>query len=293
MSAHAAPVGPAAGAIPGATPGAPPASRAPALVIEQLFKRYDHQPAVEGLSLDVRRGEVFGLIGPNGAGKTTTLKILVGLLKPDYGRVVVDGHDILREPYDYKAAIGYLPEATTLPDYLTGEEFLSFVGRLREMPRDALRARIADLFRKLDLEPKRRELIVTYSKGMRQKIAFAASVVHGPALLVLDEPLIGVDPAGQHEIKEEARDVTRRGGSVIVSTHMLDTAEKLCDRLGVMHHGRLAAVGSLEDLRAASRSGSHATLEEVFLRLTEEAALPPPPEPPRRRGFGLGRGGRR
>ncbi|OGS51058.1 MAG: hypothetical protein A3K65_00925 [Euryarchaeota archaeon RBG_16_68_12] len=258
--------------------------------MDQLFKRYDGRPAVEGLSLAVGRGEVFGLIGPNGAGKTTTLKVLVGLLKPDYGRVVVDGHDILREPYDYKASIGYLPESSTLPDYLTGEEFLSFVGRLREMPRDALRARIADLFRKLDLEPKRRELIVTYSKGMRQKIAFAASVIHGPTLLILDEPLIGVDPAGQYEIKAEAREVTKRGGSVIVSTHMLDTAEKLCDRLGVMHHGRLAAIGTLADLQATAQTGSHATLEEVFLRLTEEAAMPPPPETPRRRfGFGLGR----
>jgi len=292
MSAPATPWSPAA-ASSAPVPPAAPASGPPALIIEQLFKRYDKQPAVEGLTLDVRQGEVFGLIGPNGAGKTTTLKILVGLLKPDYGRVVVDGHDILRDPYDYKASIGYLPEASTLPDYLTGEEFLSFVGRLREMPPDALRARITDLFRKLDLEPKRKELIVTYSKGMRQKIAFAASVIHGPRLLILDEPLIGVDPAGQYEIKEEARDVTRRGGSVIVSTHMLDTAEKLCDRLGVMHHGRLAAVGTLEDLRGAAQTGSHATLEEVFLRLTEEASLPPPPEPPRRRGFGFGLGGRR
>jgi ABC-2 type transport system ATP-binding protein len=278
-------------AAPPATPGAGVSAVGnPALWIDQLFKRYDGRPAVEGLSLAVARGEVFGLIGPNGAGKTTTLKVLVGLLKPDYGRVVVDGHDILLEPYDYKASIGYLPESSTLPDYLTGEEFLSFVGRLREMPRDALRARIADLFRKLDLEPKRRELIVTYSKGMRQKIAFAASVLHGPMLLILDEPLIGVDPAGQYEIKSEVREVTKRGGSVIVSTHMLDTAEKLCDRLGVMHHGRLAAMGTLADLQATAQTGSHATLEEVFLRLTEEAAMPPPPEAPRRRlGFGLGR----
>ncbi len=293
MSLPAIPPVPSATTTPGSTP--PPAAgpASAALVIDQLFKRYDKQPAVEGLSLAVGRGEVFGLIGPNGAGKTTTLKILVGLLKPDYGRVVVDGHDIFRDPYDYKAAIGYLPEATTLPDYLTGEEFLSFVGRLREMPPEALRVRTSELFRKLDLEPKRKDLIVAYSKGMRQKIAFAASVVHDPTLLILDEPLIGVDPAGQYEIKEEARQVTRRGGSVIVSTHMLDTAEKLCDRLGVMHHGRLAAVGTLEDLRTASASGSHATLEEVFLRLTEEAAQPPPPEPPRRRGLGWGLGGRR
>ena len=256
---------------------------APALVVENLWKRYDGKPAVEGISLEVRRGEVFGLIGPNGAGKTTTLKIVVGLLKPDHGRVLVDGHDILANPYEYKSSIGYLPEATTLPDYLSGVEFLTFVGRLREMPRDVLHARMSDLFRRLDLEAPRRDLIVTYSKGMRQKLAFAASVIHTPQLLILDEPLIGVDPAGQHSIKEEVRDVTRRGGSVVVSTHMLDTAEKLCDRLAVMHRGAIAAMGSLADLRGAARTGEDATLEDVFLRLTEEAAVPAPTEPPKRR----------
>ena len=261
----------------------------PALVIENLFKRYDGRPAVEGLSLAVGAGEVFGLVGPNGAGKTTTIKVVVGLLRPEWGRVLVDGHDILVEPYGYKAGVGYLPETTTLPDYLTGQEFLSFVGRLREIPRDALEARISDLLKRLDLRSQRKDLIVTYSKGMRQKLAFAASVIHRPKLLILDEPLIGVDPAGQYAIKEEVRGVTRRGGSVVVSTHMLDTAEKLCDRLAVVHHGRVAAMGTLEDLRATARTGEHATLEEVFLRLTEEAALPLPPEPPRRGLFRLGR----
>ena len=262
----------------------------PALVIENLWKRYDGKTAVEGLSLAVRGAEVFGLIGPNGAGKTTTLKIVVGLLKPEAGRVIVDGHDILAEPYEYKSSIGYLPESTTLPDYLSGIEFLTFVGRLREIPRDVLEARIAELLRQLDLESPRKDLIVTYSKGMRQKLAFAASVIHNPKVLILDEPLIGVDPAGQHAIKAEARNVTRRGGSVVVSTHMLDTAEKLCDRLAVMHRGRIMAMGTLADLRAAARTGEDATLEDVFLRLTEEAAVPAVPEAPRRRSlFSRGR----
>ena len=263
---------------------------APAFVIENLWKRYDGKPAVEGLSLSIRAREVFGLIGPNGAGKTTTLKIVVGLLKPDAGRVLVDGHDILAEPYEYKSSIGYLPESTTLPDYLSGVEFLTFVGRLREMPRDVLGARISELMRRLDLETKKKDLIVTYSKGMRQKLAFAASVIHNPKLLILDEPLIGVDPAGQHAIKEDVRNVTRRGGSAVVSTHMLDTAEKLSDRLAVMHRGRIAAMGTLADLRAAARTGEDATLEDVFLRLTEEAAVPAPAETPRRRSlFSRGR----
>jgi ABC-2 type transport system ATP-binding protein len=254
-------------------------------VVENLWKRYDGKPAVEGLSLSIRPAEVFGLIGPNGAGKTTTLKIVVGLLKPDAGRVLVDGHDILAEPYEYKSLIGYLPEATTLPDYLSGVEFLTFVGRLREMPRDVLEARITELLRGLDLVGPKKDLIVTYSKGMRQKLAFAASVIHSPKLLILDEPLIGVDPAGQHAIKEEAREVTRRGGSVVVSTHMLDTAEKLCDRLAVMHRGRIAAMGTLPELRGTARAGADATLEDVFLRLTEEAAVPAPADAPRRRSL--------
>src|SRR3989449_3107577 len=255
----------------------------PAFLIENLVKRYDGKTAVEGISLSVRAAEVFGLIGPNGAGKTTTLKIVVGLLKPDAGRVVVDGHDILADPYAYKSSIGYLPESTTLPDYLSGIEFLTFVGRLREIPGDILEARIAELLRQLDLEAPKRDLIVTYSKGMRQKLAFAASVIHNPKLLILDEPLIGVDPAGQHAIKEEARAITRRDGSVVVSTHMLDTAEKLCDRLAIMHRGRIAAMGTLADLRAAARTGEDATLEDVFLRLTEEAAVPAPAATPLRR----------
>jgi len=262
----------------------------PALLIENLVKRYDGKTAVEGISLSVRPGEVFGLIGPNGAGKTTTLKIVVGLLKPDNGRVVVDGHDILREPVAYKSSIGYLPESTTLPDYLTGTEFLTFVGRIREMSPDVLAGRIAELLKRLDLDAPKRDLVVTYSKGMRQKLAFAASVIHNPKLLILDEPLIGVDPAGQHAIKEEARGVARRGGSVVVSTHMLDTAEKLCDRLAVMHRGRIAAMGTVVDLRAAARTGEDATLEDVFLRLTEETTVPAPPEAPRRRSlFSRGR----
>jgi len=256
-----------------------------ALVIQGLHKRYDGKPAVEGLSLSVEPGEVFGLIGPNGAGKTTTLKVVVGLLKPDYGRVVVGGHDVLASPYDYKAAVGYLPETTNLPDYLTGLEFLAFVGRLRDMPRDVLEARITALVKRLGLESAARDLIVTYSKGMRQKTAFAASVIHNPQLLILDEPLVGVDPAGQYELKGEVHEVTHRGGSVIVSTHMLDTAEKLCDRLAVMHRGRIVALGTLAELRNVAQAGADATLEQVFLRLTEEAGQPPTPEPPRRRSL--------
>jgi len=259
------------------------------LAIENLWKRYDGKTAVEGLSLAVQPREVFGLIGPNGAGKTTTLKIIVGLLRPDFGRVVLDGHDILGQPYDYKASIGYLPEATTLPDYLSGVEFLTFVGRLREVPREALGLRMTDLLHRLDLDGPKRDLIVTYSKGMRQKLAFAASVIHQPSLLILDEPLIGVDPAGQYAIKEEARTVTRRGGSVIVSTHMLDTAEKLCDRIAVMQHGRIAAMGTLAELRSTSRAGADATLEDVFLKLTEEAGQPAPPETSRRTLLGMRR----
>ena len=259
------------------------------LIIENLWKRYDGKPAVEGLSLFVQPGEIFGLVGPNGAGKTTTLKIVVGLLKPDYGRIVVDGRDVAENPFEYKAGVGYLPESTTLPDYLTGLEFLTFVGRLREMPREALEARIADLLRRLDLDGPKRDLIVTYSKGMRQKLGFAASVVHGPRMLILDEPLIGVDPAGQHAITEEARAVTRQRGAVVVSTHMLDTAEMLCDRIAVVHRGRIAAMGTLAELRGAARTGADSTLEDVFLRLTEEAAIPQSPEPPRRPRFPWGR----
>ncbi len=252
--------------------------------IQQLWKTYDGQVALQGLFLQAYPGEIVGLIGPNGAGKTTTLKILVGLLRPDYGVVRVKGHDVLADAVAYKADIGYMPEAPTLPEYLTPSEFLGYVGRIRNLPKDRIAARTSELLGSLDLGRKAEETIASLSKGMKAKIAFAAAILHEPPILILDEPLIGIDPAGQHLLKERLVSMAHAGGTVLVSTHQLDTAERLCQRVAIVNHGRNVATGDLAALRAQAHTGAEGSLEEIFLRLTEEAAVAPA-EAPRRRGW--------
>ncbi len=256
----------------------------PVLNIQNLWKKYDDAPALQGLYLASYPGEIFGLIGPNGAGKTTTIKILVGLLRPDAGDVRLLGEDILRDPVSYKANLGYMPEAPTLPEYLTPTEFLGYVARVRNLPRERIAPRTAELLRRYDLAPKADETIASLSKGMKAKVAFAAATIHDPAFLILDEPLIGIDPAGQHLIKEQLLDMAKAGRTVFVSTHQLDTAERLCSRVAIIHHGRNVATGDLAGLRSQAHAGEQQSLEEIFLKLTEEAALPEP-ERPRRRSF--------
>ncbi len=256
----------------------------PVLNIQNLWKAYDGKPALQGLFLAMYPGEIFGLIGPNGAGKTTTIKILVGLLRPDAGEVRMFREDILRDPISYKSRIGYMPEAPTLPEYLTPTEFLGYVARVRNLPRDAIAARTQELLRMYELAAKADDTIASLSKGMKAKLAFAAATVHKPSFLILDEPLIGIDPAGQHLLKEQLADMAKAGGTVLVSTHQLDTAERLCSRVAIIHHGRNVATGDLASLRSQAHAGEHQSLEEIFLKLTEEAALPEP-ERPRRRGI--------
>ena len=236
--------------------------------LQQLWKSYDGKPALQGLFFDARPGEIVGLIGPNGAGKTTTLKILVGLLRPDYGLVRVKGNDVLADPISYKADVGYMPEAPTLPEYLTPNEFLGYVGRIRNLPRDRIADRTRELLAILDLAPKADETIASLSKGMKAKVAFAAAILHEPSILVLDELAA----------------MARAGATVLVSTHQLDTAERLCGRVAIVNHGRNVATGDLAALRAQAHTGAEGSLEDVFLRLTQEAVAPAI-EPPRPRGW--------
>src|SRR5438552_7570623 len=216
--------------------------------VQQLWKSYERKPALQGLSLDARAGEIMGLIGPNGAGKTTTLKILVGLLRPDYGVVRVKGHDVLQDPVSYKADIGYMPEAPTLPEYLTPSEFLGYVGRIRNLPKDGIASRTSELLKVLDLAPKADETIASLSKGMKAKVAFAAAVIHEPSILVLDEPLIGIDPAGQHLLKQRLGGIARAGPTARRATHQLYPAAALSRRRAAVNSGRNVATGDLEAL---------------------------------------------
>ncbi len=263
----------------------------PIVELVDVWKAYNGVQALQGLKLEVFRGEMFGLVGPNGAGKTTTLKIIVGLLRMDRGFVRVNGYDVMEEPYGYKRFIGYVPETVSLPDYLTVEEFLIYLGRIRGVPNKQIRQRIDLYLRTFDLEDKRKTLTLFLSRGMKQKAAMASALIHDPDLLILDEPLVGIDPAGQHRIKVMFNERIKDGKAVFVSTHMLDTAERICDRVAVIHRGRNVAAGDLKSLRRLSETGEDATLEKVFLKLTEEAEKEDaeiysekPPER-RRRGF--------
>lgn len=243
---------------------------APLIELIDVWKSYNGFQALRGLNLRVESGEIFGLLGPNGAGKTTTLKIIVGLLRMDRGVVKVKGIDISREQYEYKKLIGYVPENLSLPEYLTLEEFLVYSGKIRNLPRDEIRERMNYYIELFELKEKRKSLLLSLSRGMRQKAAIISALIHDPEILILDEPFIGIDPAGQRMLKDIFVERVRRGGTVFISTHLLDTAERLCDRVAIIYRGQNIAFGTLESLRKVSKSGEDATLEEVFLKLTEE-----------------------
>jgi ABC-2 type transport system ATP-binding protein len=247
--------------------------------LTNVWKAYDEVQALSGLDLEVLRGEIFGLVGPNGAGKTTCLKIIVGLLEMDKGLINVNGLDPTENPYEYKRSIGYVPESVSIPDYLTVEEFLIYSGKIRGVPNDLIRQRTDSYLRIFDLEDKRKSLVLLLSKGMKQKAAMASALIHDPDLLILDEPLIGIDPAGQHTIKELFTTRIKENKTIFLSTHMLDTAERMCNRVAIIHRGRNVATGDLKRLRSLSETGENATLEEVFLKLTEEIEIAPSKEP--------------
>lgn len=258
-----------------------------------VWKVYNGVQALQGLDLEVLRGEIFGLIGPNGAGKTTAIKIIVGILKMDKGTVRVGGHDVTDNPYGYKRLIGYVPEMVSLPDYLTVEEFLTYSGKIRGVPSPGIREQTDFYLRVFELEEKRKAMIFFLSRGMKQKAAMASALIHDPDVLILDEPFIGIDPAGQYRVKELFNERVRAGKTIFVSTHMLDTAERLCNRVAIIHRGKGIASGDMENLRRLSKTGENTTLEEVFLKLTQEAAQPYPEELPKRRPFSLFRFGGR
>ncbi|MBN1677101.1 MAG: ABC transporter ATP-binding protein [Candidatus Thermoplasmatota archaeon] len=256
-----------------------------AVQAENLVKIYEEGTrALDGFSLSAFEGEMLGLIGPNGAGKTTTIKILVGLLMQDAGKVTIMGYNTLADSIGYKKYIGYMPEAPALPEYLTTVEFLGYVGRIRGIEKDALAKRVEELLRQLELVPKANDTVATLSKGMRAKLAFAAATIHRPKVLILDEPLLGIDPAGQRLLKDQLAGMARSGCCILVSTHQLDTAERLCTRVSIINRGRNVATGDLAALRSQAHAGEHQTLEEIFLKLTEEAGMPEP-EMPRRKGL--------
>jgi ABC-2 type transport system ATP-binding protein len=246
-----------------------------ALEVHGLVKRFD-RPAVNGLDLTVRAAEFYALLGPNGAGKTTTLRMIAGLLRPDAGTIRVDGIDALADPVAAKRVMSWISDEPMIYDKLTPLEYLEFVAGLWVVaPADAER-RAHGLLDWLDLAPHANERCEGFSKGMRQKVALAGALIHEPRLIILDEPLTGLDAGAARLVKSVLRERVRAGGTVIMTTHILEVAERMADRIGVIAHGRLIAEGTLEELRlkAGKNSGASegASLEDTFLALVAEQA---------------------
>ncbi len=240
----------------------------PALQLRGLVKHFD-RPAVDGLDLTVRAGEFYALLGPNGAGKTTTLRIVAGLLRPDAGQVSVLGIDALADPIAAKRDVAWVSDEPMIYDKLTPFEFLEFVAGLWSIPAELAEARSRELIGWLGLEPHAHERCQGFSKGMRQKIALAGALVHEPRLLILDEPLTGLDAGSARQVKDVLAERVRGGVTVILTTHILEVAERMAERIGIIDKGRLIAEGTLDELRGrAGRAGS--SLEDVFLDLVAQ-----------------------
>jgi len=230
-----------------------------------LQKHYGDTQAVKGIDLSVQPGEIFGFLGPNGAGKTTTIKMLVGLLRPSSGVARIGGYDVQREPIAAKSLIGYVPDQPYLPEKLTAREFLSFIGGLYQVDQATIRRRGEELLRLFDLHNRGDELVGGFSHGMRQKAALAGALLHNPRAFFLDEPTVGLDPRSARLIKDILREVADRGTAVFMSTHILEIAERMCDRVAIISQGQVIAIGTIEELRAGRSAES---LEDIFLELT-------------------------
>jgi ABC-2 type transport system ATP-binding protein len=237
----------------------------PLIETRELTKRYGDKTAVDKVSFAVYGGEIFGFLGPNGAGKTTTLKMIVGLLHPTSGRIQVGGHDVVQDPIRAKAACGYVPDEPNLYAKLTGRELLHFVGDLYNLGRNQAARRSEELLRLFGLTEAADDTTDSYSHGMRQKSSLAAALVHDPKVLILDEPTVGLDPKSARLIKDILRQMADRGAAVMLSTHILEIAQNMCDRIGIINQGKLIAVGTMQELQSAQGEGS---LEDIFLSLT-------------------------
>ena len=237
--------------------------------LKQVTKTYakNNKKAVDDLTLKVEGGELFGFIGPNGAGKTTTIKLMTGVLIPDEGTITMAGHDMKTDRIEAQRLIGYVPDGNDLYDRLTGMEYLNFMADVYQVDAARRKAHIEKYLDIFELKDAINSQVRSYSKGMKQKLVVIGALIHNPPIWILDEPLGGLDPRAAHLLKEEMLRHCREGNTVFFSTHVLEVAEKLCTRIGVIDHGGLRAIGTLEELRSGEKGAS---LEDLFLELTDD-----------------------
>jgi ABC-2 type transport system ATP-binding protein len=236
-----------------------------------LTKNYDRLAAVDSLNLEVRAGEIFGFLGPNGAGKTTTIRVMMGILKATSGQVFLGGYDVERQPEQAKAISGFIPDRPFIYEKLSGHEFLQFVGRLHRVDGSRLERRIAELLAQFELARWQDELVEGYSHGMKQRLVVCSALIHEPRILVVDEPMVGMDPKGARKLKDLFRSLGQQGTTVFLSTHSIGVAEEICDRIGIIQRGRLITCGTMTDLYSQAQT-KHGNLESDFLELTQDEA---------------------
>jgi ABC-2 type transport system ATP-binding protein len=241
--------------------------------LKNLTKRYGNTLAVNRLSLTVSKGEIFGFIGPNGAGKTTTIRMMGGVLAPTEGSVVIDGINMAHDPENVKRRIGFIPDRPFLYEKLTGMEFMRFSADLYGVDERIFQEQTSALLKKFAIFDWAHELIESYSHGMKQRLIIAAALLHDPTVIIVDEPMVGLDPAAIKMVKDMLRDLAKNGTTIFMSTHTLAVAEDICDRIGIIHKGSLIATGTMGELKRDA-GGQGADLEEVFLILTEEQTVP-------------------
>ncbi len=235
------------------------------IVIDNLIKRFEDVTAVDGLSLEVEKGELFGLLGPNGAGKTTTINVLCGLLEPTSGSISVGGYDVRKEPSKVKELIGVSPQDTAVFSYLTGRENVELFGSLHAMPKEKLKKSTEGLLRKLALLEDANRRVGKYSAGMKRRINLIMALVHNPEIAFLDEPTVAMDVQSRHAVWDFIKELKKQGKTVILTTHYMEEAEELCDRVGIIDYGKLIALGSPKQLKDKFKAKN---LEEVFIQLT-------------------------
>jgi ABC-2 type transport system ATP-binding protein len=240
--------------------------------VRDLVKKYGSFTAVAGVSLDVAAGEIHGFLGPNGAGKTTAIRMMAGLLKPTAGTVVINGHDLAKEPEAAKASLGFIPDRPFIYEKLTAGEFLRFHGGLYGMDGAALPERIGEVLGLFELTKWEGELVESFSHGMKQRLVMCAAFLHRPRAVLVDEPMVGLDPRGARLIKEVFRTMSRHGVAILMSTHTLEVAEEMCDQISIILGGRIIARGTVEELRQMA-GGADEELTPVFLKLTGGSGL--------------------